>query len=362
MKPIALTLLGILTLCACGEETTTGSGGQQQPVALVVVTPSTATLVSLGESVQLNASAQDGSGNSISGKTFTWSSSDESVATVSVSGLVLAIANGATTITATTDGVQDAASLTVAQEASQIVVTPGAARLVTIGLTIQLAASASDANGNPIPLTWSSSDQNVATVSATGLVSAVAPGSVTVTANAGGVSGSATIDVGTVAYVTNFDAQNVSVIATSTNTVVATVPVGTQPIAVALTPDGAFAYVTNSSGSVSVLSTASNTVVATVPVGSLPFGVAITPDGAFAYVTNRGTNDVSVITTSTNTVVATVPVGSGPGGVAITPDGAFAYVTNSPGSVFVLSTASNTVVATVPVGAGPFGVAITPFP
>ena len=96
MKPIALTLLGILTLLACGKETPTG---QQQPpaptVASVVVTPSTTTLVSLGETVQLNASAQDASGNSISGKTFTWSSSDESVATVNASGLVTAIANGA---------------------------------------------------------------------------------------------------------------------------------------------------------------------------------------------------------------------------------------------------------------------------
>ncbi len=151
MKPIALTLLGILTLCGCGEETTTGSGGQQPPVASVVVTPSTATLVSLGESVQLNASAQDASGNSISGKTFTWSSSDESVATVNASGLVLAIANGATTITATTDGVQDSASLTVAQAASQIVVTPGAARLVTIGLTIQLAAARATRTGTRLP-------------------------------------------------------------------------------------------------------------------------------------------------------------------------------------------------------------------
>ena len=326
MKPIALTLLGILTLCACGEETTTGSGGQQQPpaptVASVVVTPSTATLVSLGETVQLNASAQDASGNSISGKTFTWSSSDESVATVNASGLVLAIANGATTITATTDGVQDSASLTVAQEASQIVVTPFAARLVTIGLTIQLAASASDARGNPTPpqpLTWSSSDQNVATVSATGLVSAVAPGSVTVTANAGGVSGSATIDVGTVAYVAQ-TSTGVSVIATASNTVVATVPKADQSFGVAITPDGAFAYVTNqNSAQVSVIATASNTVVATVFVADQSAGVAITPDGAFAYVTNFISNNVSVIATASNTVVATVPVGLNPAGVAITP-------------------------------------------
>ncbi|PEQ46184.1 YncE family protein, partial [Bacillus cereus] len=70
-----------------------------------------------------------------------------------------------------------------------------------------------------------------------------------------------------------------------------------------------------------------NTVTATIPVGSFPTGVAITPDGNFAYVTNLG--DVSVIDTSTNTVIATVPVGSSPFCVAITPDGNFAYVTNN---------------------------------
>jgi YVTN family beta-propeller protein len=47
-----------------------------------------------------------------------------------------------------------------------------------------------------------------------------------------------------------------------------------------------FAYVANfSSGTVSVIDTATNVLVTTVPVGGNPHGVAITPDGAFAYVT-----------------------------------------------------------------------------
>ena len=50
-------------------------------------------------------------------------------------------------------------------------------------------------------------------------------------------------------------------------------------------------------------------MVATVPVGSDLIGVAVTPDGAFVYVTNTGSDTVSVIATATNTVVATVQVG-----------------------------------------------------
>src|SRR5208283_6067848 len=68
-----------------------------------------------------------------------------------------------------------------------------------------------------------------------------------------------------------------------------------------------FVYVANSASStVSVLNAASNNVVATIPVGSGPTGVAITPDGTQAYVTNQNDNTVSVIATKTNTVTATI--------------------------------------------------------
>jgi YVTN family beta-propeller protein len=62
-----------------------------------------------------------------------------------------------------------------------------------------------------------------------------------------------------------------------------------------------------------------NTVVKTVPVGTNPGGVAVTPDGTKVYVTNFGSNNVSVIARPGNTVVATVPVGPFPIGVAIGP-------------------------------------------
>jgi YVTN family beta-propeller protein len=115
---------------------------------------------------------------------------------------------------------------------------------------------------------------------------------------------------------------------------------------------------------VSVIDTATNSVVATVAVGNDPVDIAITPNGAFAYVVNDQTENVSVIDTSTNTVVGIVPVGLTPRGVAITPDGAFAYVTNeSDSTVSVIATATNAVVDTVrAVTALPEGLAIAPQP
>jgi len=86
------------------------------------------------------------------------------------------------------------------------------------------------------------------------------------------------------------------------------------------------AYISLIGGSaVAVIDTTTNTIVAKVPVGTQPGGLAVTPDGAFVYVGNRASDNVSVINTSTNTVIATVPVGKRPIGVAITPNGAFPY-------------------------------------
>jgi len=56
------------------------------------------------------------------------------------------------------------------------------------------------------------------------------------------------------------------------------------------------------------------------PVDSRPLDVAITPDGAFAYVTNIDSGTVFVIETANNTVVATVGWAGRPGGAFVSPD------------------------------------------
>ena len=166
-------------------------------------------------------------------------------------------------------------------------------------------------------------------------------------------------------YVTNNHSNNVSVIGASSNSVVATIPVQSSPVGVAFTPDGTAAYVVNSaSNNVSVINKASQTVTATVPVQSSPVGVAMafTTNGTFAYVTNEASDSVSVIAVASNTVMQTIPVGAAPRWVAVSPNSSLAYVSNSgSGTVSVISVANNnTVTATIPVGMSPFGVAFTP--
>ena len=117
-----------------------------------------------------------------------------------------------------------------------------------------------------------------------------------------------------------------------------TVTVQELPHFLAVTPDGRRVYVGNSySNTVSVIDTADDTVIATIPVGSndpyaggsYPQGVAVSPDGRKVYVANSYlANSVSVIDTSTNTVIDTIPVGNGPEGLAVTADGSKIYVAN----------------------------------
>lgn len=164
------------------------------------------------------------------------------------------------------------------------------------------------------------------------------------------------------AYVTNFESNYVSVIDTTTNAVIAAIPVGADPNSLTGTPDGSTVYVANKlTNNISRIATASNTVTATIHVGFAPVGIAVTPDGNTVYVANFQSNNVSVINTATNTVTATIPVGGG-GGVAVTPDGSKVYVASQSltGIVSVIATATNTVTATIPVGTDPIGVFIPP--
>src|SRR5215472_13418510 len=92
------------------------------------------------------------------------------------------------------------------------------------------------------------------------------------------------------------------------------------------TPDipfscGTLAYITNSdSNNVSVIDTSTNTVLTTVAVGSFP-GCGGHPAGTHLYVANFYDNNVSVIDTTTNSVLTSVAVGRGPEGVAVNPAG-----------------------------------------
>jgi YVTN family beta-propeller protein len=184
--------------------------------------------------------------------------------------------------------------------------------------------------------------------------------------------GVAVTPAGNKVYVTFLDSNIVRVIDTATNTVTTTATslgLNGRLTGVAVTPDGSKVYVaSDASNIVRVIDTATNTVTARIPIGppcALPscgspaFGAAVTPDGKKIYVTANGT--VVVIDTTTNAVTATITVSGINTGVAVTPDGSKVYVaTTDNGTVSVIDTATNRLTATIPVGGRLFGLAVTP--
>jgi YVTN family beta-propeller protein len=99
-----------------------------------------------------------------------------------------------------------------------------------------------------------------------------------------------------------------------------------------MSPDGSHVYFTQRTATISrfgTVDTATNAVTMLDGIGGGARGVAVTPDGARAYVADFTDNTVAIIDLATNTLVSTVSVPGGPQDVVISPDGRFAYVSTS---------------------------------
>ena len=165
------------------------------PVASVSVTPPLDTIVLPG-TAQLTAAVFDAQHNPLTGRTITWSSNMPNVANVDANGLVTGVAPGSATITASSEGQSGTATIVVQPPAAaSVAVSPGATTL-TVGDSTTLTATVKDGSGNVIsgaPVTWSSDNTAAATVSTSGVVTAVGAGSATITAKSGNASGTAAI-------------------------------------------------------------------------------------------------------------------------------------------------------------------------
>ncbi len=209
----SVSSLGVVTGKAKGEAiVTVSSGGKSASariavtdpppaaVAAVAVAVNSATL-NIGQSTQAVATLFDSAGSVLTGRAIAWSSASSSVASVSASGLVTAIAAGSVAISATAEGVSGMATVTVnapppAPVAS--VAVPAPSSIVLVGMNTQLSVVLKDAQGNALAgrsIAYSSSNTRFATVSSNGLVRGVAPGDVTVSVTSEGVTGTIALSV-----------------------------------------------------------------------------------------------------------------------------------------------------------------------
>jgi YVTN family beta-propeller protein len=98
-----------------------------------------------------------------------------------------------------------------------------------------------------------------------------------------------------------------------------TLPAGSRPMRVKLSPDETRLYVSNGrAGTISVFDTHSYQLLETIKVGTRPWGIGVSPDGKFLFSANGPSNDVSVVDLKTNKEVARVKAGASPWGIAIT--------------------------------------------
>ena len=187
-----LILATVMVGAACGDDPVV-------PVpTTITVSPSSATLESFDDTAQLTATVKDQEGQTMTDVTVTWTSGNESAATVNSAGLVTAAGNGAATVEASVEDVKGTAQITVEQRPAEVVVSPEAVTMVSFGETLELAAEAFDANGHMIEgadFAWSSQDESVATVDGAGVVTAIANGAATVVASAEDAAGTSEITV-----------------------------------------------------------------------------------------------------------------------------------------------------------------------
>ena len=241
------------------------------------------------------------------GFTTTGDSADESVSWSASDGSVTASNSGkrhyghyhnancgVSKVVATSNpgNLSDTATVTVAGctvPVATVSVSPASAT-VAAGQAIQLTATPKDANGNPLTgrtVTWSSSNTSVAIADVNGNVTALAPGSATITATSEGQSGTAAITV-----------TNVAVNSVTVSPAPATVQQG-QTVQLTATPKDANG--TPLSGRV-VTWSSSNTSVASVNASGLVSGGAA--GSATITATSEGKTGTSAIT------VTSVPVAS----------------------------------------------------
>ena len=210
----AVSSSGVVTGKSTGSATITASSGGKSatatitvtgiPVASITLNASTASIVT-GQTVTFTAVTKDASGNVLSGRAITWGSSTPGVATVDVNGTVTGVSPGTATITATSGTASASATVTVTLvPIASITVTPTLDTLASFGDTVTYTAVAKDGSGNVLTgrtIVWTSSNDTTATVSTSGVVTAVHAGTATITATSGGHTGTATVVIPSVTQI-----------------------------------------------------------------------------------------------------------------------------------------------------------------
>ncbi len=199
------------------------------PVASITLTALQSSLT-VGSSTQATAIARSANGQVLADRVIAWSTNAPSVASVSSTGVILAISPGVASISAASEGRAASIAMSVlAPTPATVDVSPSFVTLAP-SQSASLLATVRDASGNVMTgqaVLWTSSNNSAATVTQAGVVTGVAPGIVVITAMSGGRSAAASVTV-----------QSATVAAVSLNFAATTMVAGDIRVLVATARDG----------------------------------------------------------------------------------------------------------------------------
>jgi uncharacterized protein YjdB len=310
---LGLLLVAIVaTSCGghAGSQGSSGSTGSTPTMTSLQVAPGSPSIAT-GATQQFTATAHysDNSTKDVSA-TAQWSSSNSSVASVNSAGLASGAAAGSVTITAQSGAFQGNATLKVTSSGppslTSVQVSPGSAS-VGAGATQQFTATAHYSDNSAQDVTasaqWSSSDSNIASVNSAGLASGATAGSVTITAQSGGLQGAASLKVTSAAN----SLQSIAILPASSS-----MPVNTnvQFTATGSYSDGSSADLTNlvtwNSSSPATATVSSAGVVSSLAAGATNISATL---GSVSQSTSLTVTAPTVASIAVTPVGLTLPIG-----------------------------------------------------
>ena len=297
--------------------------------------------------------------------------------------------SGAQTISAQTSTLAPVkfSATAVVGPATKMVVSPASVTLMPTQTSV-LVATFSDNYGNridnPPAVSFSSSNQSVATVASSGLVTAIAAGAATISTSAGTFSQSipvtvvATIAAPTrvngltgrpfgvrmlndaTALVTRQDVNQVTRVDLAGMTPGASLPTGSDPSDISLDATATYGYVPNVlGGSVSIVRLATNSLETSIAVSGSPFRALVSTDGQRVYV-GQNNGQIAVIQTATRTIATSFLLTGAINGLAQTGDGRTLYASSMSGLGVPSEAADGQVLASKSVGGTAQEVVLSP--
>lgn len=190
------TALAVCAMMAAQAASAQGTGAPEKP-SRVEVTP-TGTQVQVGDKVQFTAVAKDASAATMTGKAAAWTADPFDLAGADENGLVTFHQPGEVTVAAVVGGKTGYAHVTVLVPPPASVEITGPDKSLIVGASTLLTATARSANGDPrsdVTIHWKSKSQAIATVDASGMLTALAPGTAVIEASAGKASSPVSVRV-----------------------------------------------------------------------------------------------------------------------------------------------------------------------